>query len=76
MSRLKNLRIYDLPNGKRSLVALHDENSGYSLYDLEYGTRLPPRYSIEADGRLVNWFGDFPIFTVDDLIDTGKDYQQ
>ena len=76
MIHLKNLRIYDLPNGKRKLVALHDENGQYSLYDLEHGTLLPPRYKVDADGRLINWYGDFPIFTVDNLVDTGEDYQQ
>ena len=76
MTRLITFRIYNLPNGKRALVALRDENGQYFLYDYEFGRRLPPRYKIDSDGRLINWFDDAPIYTVDDLIDTGKDYQQ
>jgi hypothetical protein len=53
-------------------------NSHQKLFNFQNQgwTRLPPRYKIEADGKLVNWFKDFPVFTVDNLIDTGKDYQQ
>jgi hypothetical protein len=76
MTHLTNLRIYELPHGKRSLVAMSIGDGAYFLYDSEYGTGLPPRFKVDADGRLINWFGDFPIFSVDDLIDTGKNYTQ
>jgi hypothetical protein len=76
MIQLEDGKIYRLPNGKRNLVAIHIGDGEYFLYDSEYETRLPPRYKIDSDGRLINWFGDAPIFSVNELIDIGNNYQK
>lgn len=75
MKRLRNYGIYNLPSSQRSLVLISTGNDTFFLYDSEHGTRLPPRFSIADNGQIINWFKDFPVWTVDDLIDTGETYK-
>jgi len=69
--KLRDRGIYQLPNNQRKVfaVAFGDE---YYLYDIEFAGELPPRYIIHIDGKLTNWFSDFPVWTIDDLVDTGE----
>ncbi len=75
MIQLRNNGIYKLPNEQRTVYALALGNNEFFLYDCEYGTSLPPRFSVNADGTLINWFKDFPVWTVEDLTDTGENFR-
>lgn len=75
MNRLTDYRIYILPGSQRSLYLVSNEKEVYLLYDCEFGSRLPPRFRVAANGNISNWFDDFPIWTTADLIDTGEDYK-
>lgn len=72
MRRLTNYGIYRLPGVGRELVALRDRGGGFLLYDDEYDMRLPPRFEVRADGRIVNWHGEVTKWMAEDLIDTGR----
>jgi len=69
--KLRNRGVYRLPHNQRKVfaVAFGDE---YYLYDVEFEGVLPPRYTVHIDGKLINWFGDFPVWTTSDLFDTGE----
>ena len=75
MIQLRHRGVYKLPGEQRKVIAFDVGQSSYYLYDYEFGTRLPPRFKIDADGRLINWFQDFPIWAIEDLIDTEETYQ-
>ncbi len=72
MRDLRDYGIYKIPGIERSLLLVPLGADGYCLYDVKFGARLPPRFRIAADGKISNWFDDFPVWTVDDLIDTGE----
>lgn len=72
MVRLRHKGIYKLPNNQRDVIAFEIGDGKYALYDREYGVRLSPRYTVQSDGKLINWFADFPFWTVDELVDTGE----
>lgn len=76
MIQIEDGKIYRLPNGKRNLTAVHIEDGEWFLYDSEYKALLPPRYKVDSDGRLINWFEDAPIFSVDELIEIENNDQQ
>ena len=76
MTQLRNFGIYHLPGIERGLYVVPVGRNTYFLYDSEYGTRLPPRFEVADNGHIINWFDDFPVWTVDDLIDSGKNYQK
>ncbi len=76
MKQLRDYGIYNLPGLQRSLYLVPDEHGGYFLYDCELGSRLPPRFRIAGNGHIINWFKDFPVWTVNDLIDTGETYKK
>ena len=72
MTQLRDFGIYYLPGSRRSLYLVPSGEKTYYLYDCEWGSRIPPRFQIAANGHIVNWFNDFPVWSVDDLIDSGK----
>lgn len=72
MQHLRNYGIYKIPGIERRVFLVSCGVDEYFLYDCEFGGRLPPRFRIAANGEISNWFGDFPVWTVDDLIDTGE----
>lgn len=72
-TKLRNGGIYQLPNAQRSVFAMAIGDEFY-LYDTAFGARLPPRYIVHTDGKLINWFNDFPSWTIEDLVDTGETY--
>ena len=74
MRQLRNYRIYRLPNVERSLFLASTTDDAYFLYDCELGDRVPPRFEITSDERIINWHGEDTGWTVDDLIDTGETY--
>ena len=71
-TRLRNYGIYRLPNELRPVFAHTPNDTEFYLYDCRMGRRLPPRFIVQPDGKLINWFGDFPVWTVADLVDTGE----
>jgi len=75
MSRLRHKGVYKLPHGQREVFAVKVGGEEYFLYDADYGFRIPPRYKVNPDRRLTNWFDDFPVWKVEDLTDTGETYQ-
>jgi hypothetical protein len=74
MRQLRNHRIYRLPKVGRGLFLASTPEETYLLYDCELGDRLPPRFEINSDERIINWHGEDTGWTVDDLIDTGETY--
>lgn len=74
MKQLRNYGIYRISGLQRSLYLVPNGVDTYFLYDCEFGSRIPPRFQIAACGRITNWFEDFPVWTVNDLIDTGETY--
>ncbi len=76
MTQLRDYGIYHLPGIERSLYAVPAGYNTYFLYDCELGSRLPPRFQIAENGHISNWFKDFPVWTVDDLIDSGETYEK
>ena len=74
MRQLRNYRIYQLPNVERSLFLASTADDTYLLYDCELGERVPPRFEITNDERIINWHGEDTGWTVVDLIDTGETY--
>jgi hypothetical protein len=76
MKHLRDYGIYNIPGIERSLVLVPCGQNTYFLYDSEFGLRLPPRFHIAASGYINNWFEDFPVWTVNDLIDTGETYNE
>lgn len=75
MKQLRDYGIYNLPGAIRGLYLVQDEEDTYFLYDCQFGSRLPPRFRIASNGHIINWFDDFPVWNVDDLIDTGETYE-
>ncbi len=75
MKQLRDYGIYNLPGIKRELYLVPSGKQTYFLYDCEFGSRLPPRFSVANNGCLINWFKDSTLWTVDDLIDTGETYK-
>lgn len=73
MRRLREYGIYRLPGAMRPIYSIPTSGKFY-LYDVEFGSNVPPRFVVEEDGCLVNWHGDQMRPTVEDLIDTGKTY--
>jgi hypothetical protein len=76
MKPLRQYGIYKIPGIERSLFLVSCGLNIYFLYDIEFGAQLPPRFHIAANGHINNWFEDFPVWTVDDLIDTGETYKE
>lgn len=74
MAQTRNRRVYKLPGEQRKLFALALEKNEFYLYDFEFGARLPPRYIVSSNGVLTNWFDEFPVWTIEDLVDTGEEY--
>ena len=74
MRQLRNYRIYRLPGIERSFFLAPTNDDTYLLYDCELGTRVPPRFEVAGDGRIINWHQEDTLWTVDDLIDTGENY--
>lgn len=72
LTRLRNFGIYKLPNEQRSVFAHTSNDHEFYLYDCRIGMRMPPRFIVQPDGKLINWFNDFPVWTVNDLVDTGE----
>lgn len=72
MMQLRNKGIYRLPGQQRKIFALAFGEGEFRLYDCEFGMSLPPRFNITKEKNITNWFGVMPVFTVDDLIDTGE----
>lgn len=75
MEQLRDYGIYTLPGAQRSVYLVPSGYNSYFLYDCEFGVRLPPRYRVGDDGHIINWHNDFPVWTVQDLIDTGETYE-
>jgi len=76
MKQLRDYGIYHLPGSQRSVYAVPLGGDTYLLCDCQFGSVLPPRFHIAADGKITNWFEDFPIWNVSDLIDNGETYQK
>ena len=76
MRKLREYGVYTLPGIERSLYLVTASGNTYFLYDCEFGARLPPRFQIAENGNLINWFNDFPVWTVDDLLETTDTYQE
>ncbi len=74
MRQLRNHRIYRLPYVERSLYLVSTTDGTFLLYDCELGSRVPPRFEITNDARIINWHGEDTGWTVDDLIDTGETF--
>ena len=72
MRRLRHHGIYKLPDATRPFYPITAGEKLY-LYDYKFGSRVPPRFVVEEDGRLVNWHGDLMPMTIEDLIDTNED---
>ena len=73
LRRLRHYGIYKLPGVARSVYPV-PAGEKYHLYDYKFGLSVPPRFVVEEDGRLVNWHGEQLPLTVEDLVDTGEDY--
>ncbi|HYJ45344.1 MAG TPA: hypothetical protein VEV81_01935 [Pyrinomonadaceae bacterium] len=74
MRQLRNYRIYKLPGVERSFYLIPASDDTCLLYDCELGTRVPPRFEVAGDERIINWHHEDTGWTVDDLIDTGENY--
>lgn len=72
MRELRHKGIYLLPGEGRPVRAVRSKEDGYNLYDAELGERLPPRFTVDARGAVLDWHGDPAAFTADELIDTGE----
>ncbi len=73
MRRLRDYGIYRLPGVSRPVYPITISGKLY-LYDYKFDSSVPPRFAVEDDGRLVNWHGEQMPLTVEDLIDTGENY--
>jgi hypothetical protein len=71
MRRLRTNGIYKPPGIVRPVYA-RPSGGGYLLYDFEHGPRLPPRFVVSSDGRVLNWHGEEVGWTIDGLEDTGE----
>jgi len=71
LTKLRHLGIYQPPHNQRRVFVL-PVGDELHLFDVEFGATIPSRYIVHADGKLTNWFGDFPVWTIDDLVDTGE----
>jgi hypothetical protein len=75
MKQLRDYGMYNLPGSLRALYLVPNGEDTYFLYDGEFGSRLPPRFRVTGDGHIINWFDDFPVWTIADLTDTGETYE-
>lgn len=75
MRRLRYYGIYKLPGVVRPVYPIPAGDKFY-LYDYKFGSSIPPRFMVEADGRVVNWHGDLMPLTIEDLVDTGESYDR
>jgi hypothetical protein len=74
MRHLRLYGIYTLPGVLRPVYPIPAGGKFY-LYDVKYGSSVPPRFVIEEDGRIVNWHGEQTSLTANDLIDTGESFK-
>ena len=75
MRRLRNCGIYNTPGPVRQVYAVSAGDDAYLLYDCQFGTTIPPRFEVLPDGRIRDWHGDFTSWSIQDLIDTGENFQ-
>ena len=75
MRLLRNYGIYKLPEHIRQVYAVSTGGGTFLLYDCQFGTTIPPRFEVLPDGRIRDWHGDFTSWSIQDLIDTGENFQ-
>ncbi len=73
MRELRNFGVYQPPGGQRRVVAVVN-GDGYFLYDHEYFTTLPPRFTVKADNSVLDWHLRPAGWGADDLLDTGETF--
>lgn len=68
---LRDRGIYQPPGELRPVRAVRSGDL-YSLYDAEFGDRLPPRFTVDAQGKVLDWHGERAPFTAEDLVDASE----
>ena len=71
MVTLRAHGVYQLSGVSRPLLAFPTDKGGYLLYDSELGSAVPPRFTIDSEGRLIDWHGEETRWTVADLTEAG-----
>ena len=69
MRLLRNYGIYRLPGHVRQVYVVR-VGGAYLLYDLDFGSSIPPRFEALPDGRIRDWHGGLTPWTTEDLVDT------
>ena len=72
MYTLRPHAVYRLPGVSRPLLAVPVDNGDYLLYDSELGPAAPPRFTVDSEGRLVDWHGEQTPWTAADLSEVGS----
>ena len=75
MPTLRSHGIYQLPDGRR-YVAIKDGAGSFFLYPAAHGPAAPPVYEVTPDGAVTPWQSGGTPYRVEDLIDTGENFDR